>query len=85
LRTSAKHIFAGALLTCLLPARGWASGVSPYLPLNLAPEIEREIERLLILADKPVITRPIAAATVLDALPAECWWTSRFASACAAI
>jgi len=46
--------------------------VSPYLPLNLEPEIESQIERVLILADKPVMTRPIAAATVLDALPKAC-------------
>jgi hypothetical protein len=44
-------------------------GVSPYLPLNLEPEIESQIERVLILADMPVMRRPIAAATVLDALP----------------
>ena len=34
--------------------------------------MERKIERILLLADKPVLTRPIAAATVLDALPAAC-------------
>jgi len=50
----------------------WARGVSPYLPLNLSPEIERQIERVLILADRPVLSRPIAAATVLDALPQAC-------------
>ncbi len=47
-------------------------GVSPYLPLNLAPDIERKVERVLILAGKPVMRRPIAAAVVLDALPAAC-------------
>ena len=26
----------------------------PYLPLNMSPEIERQIERVLILADEPV-------------------------------
>jgi hypothetical protein len=50
----------------------WARGVSPYLPLNLSPEMERQIERVLILADKPITSRPIAAAAVLDALPAAC-------------
>jgi hypothetical protein len=50
----------------------FARGVSPYLPLRLDPTAERQIERLLILADKPVLTRPIAAATVLDALPIAC-------------
>jgi hypothetical protein len=49
-----------------------ARGVSPYLPLNLDPELEREVERVLILGDKPVMTRPIPAAAVLDALPKAC-------------
>src|SRR5262245_2679513 len=57
-----------------------ARGVSPYLPLQLSPEIERQIERLLILADQPILTRPIAAATVLDALPKAC---ERDAALCA--
>lgn len=47
-------------------------GVSPYLPLNLSPDIERQIERVLVLAGKPVVRRPIPAAVVLDALPAAC-------------
>jgi hypothetical protein len=34
--------------------------------------MERQIERVLILADQPVMSRPIAAARVLDALPAAC-------------
>ena len=58
---------------CLLVAGPLqARGVSPYLPLNLDPEVEREIERVLILGDKPVMTRPIPAAVVLDALPKAC-------------
>jgi hypothetical protein len=56
----------------LLSNAAAARGVSPYLPLQMSPEIERQIERLLILADRPVIQRPIAAATVLDALPQAC-------------
>jgi len=47
-------------------------GVSPYLPLHLSPEIERDIERVLILGDLPTLSRPIPAARVLDALPAAC-------------
>lgn len=58
-------------LSWLTPAAG-ARGVSPYLPLNLSPEIERQIERVMILADRPIMSRPIAAATVLDALPRAC-------------
>jgi Capsule assembly protein Wzi len=50
----------------------FAAGVTPYLPLNLEPEIESQIERVLILGDQPVLTRPIAAATVLKALPKAC-------------
>jgi len=46
-----------------------ASGVSPYLPLNLSPEIERKVERVLILAGMPVLTRPVPIARVLRALP----------------
>ncbi|HMN45316.1 MAG TPA: capsule assembly Wzi family protein [Povalibacter sp.] len=42
------------------------------MPLNLSADIERKIERVLILAGKPVMTRPIAAGTVLDALPMAC-------------
>ena len=58
---------------CLLAAGPLhARGVSPYLPLNLDPELEREVERVLILGDKPVMTRPIPAAIVLDALPKAC-------------
>jgi hypothetical protein len=60
------------LLGPVLASAANARGVSPYLPLNIDPVVERQIERLLILADKPILTRPIAAATVLDALPAAC-------------
>jgi len=49
-----------------------ARGVSPYLPVDISPEIERKIERVLILADQPTLKRPFAAATVLDALPKAC-------------
>ena len=58
---------------CLLTAAPLhARGVSPYLPLNLDPELEREVERVLILGDRSVMTRPIPAALVLDALPKAC-------------
>jgi hypothetical protein len=63
---------AAAVGLAVLAPLAHARGVSPYLPLNMSPEIERQIERVLILADKPILSRPIAAATVLDALPAAC-------------
>jgi hypothetical protein len=49
-----------------------ALGVTPYLPLNLDPDVENQVERVLILGDEPVMTRPIPAALVLDALPKAC-------------
>ncbi|MBV8308138.1 MAG: hypothetical protein JO274_11715, partial [Gammaproteobacteria bacterium] len=60
------------MLCLLLAGQAQARGVSPYLPLNLDPELEREVERVLILGDRPVMTRPIPAAMVLDALPKAC-------------
>jgi hypothetical protein len=73
-RTPRTHagwrVLAATLLA--IPAGALCRGVSPYLPLNLEPEIEAQIERVLILAGKPVMRRPIAAATVLDALPKAC-------------
>jgi hypothetical protein len=68
----ATLIFAAALSIACLSAGAAASGVSPYLPINMSPEMERQIERVLILADRPIISRPIAAARVLDALPDAC-------------
>lgn len=66
---------ASCLLVLTLNAH--ARGVSPYLPLNLSPEIERDIERVLLLGDQTVLTRPIPAARVLEALPAACKRDSR--------
>src|SRR5262245_12267172 len=50
----------------------YARGASPYLPVNLSPEIERKIERVMLLAEQPLLKRPFAAAAVLDALPRAC-------------
>jgi hypothetical protein len=55
-----------------MPLAAPAAGVSSYLPLNLEPEIERQIERVLILADEPILKRPFAVALVEDALPQAC-------------
>jgi hypothetical protein len=59
-------------LLLVFQAQSFGRGVTPYLPLNLEPEIESQIERVLILGDQPVLTRPIAAATVIKALPKAC-------------
>jgi hypothetical protein len=58
--------------TVALTGPAQARGVSPYVPLNVSPEIEREISRALLLAGYPVVRRPIAAATLLDALVDVC-------------
>jgi hypothetical protein len=42
------------------------------LPLNVSPEIERKIERVLMLAGQPALKKPFPAALVLDAIPAAC-------------
>ena len=49
-----------------------AEGVTAYLPLSLEPEVERQIERVLILAEEPILKRPIAVNLVQLALPAAC-------------
>jgi len=59
-------------LLLVFQAQAFGRGVTPYLPLNLEPEIESQIERVLILGNQPVLTRPIAAATVIKALPKAC-------------
>jgi hypothetical protein len=69
-RTIAFGVPAAVLL--LLSQALLARGVTPYLPLNLDPDVERQVERVLILAGKPVMTRPIPAAVVYDALPRAC-------------
>ncbi len=61
-----------AVLVWLASSCAHARGVSPYLPLGQSPEIERAVERAMILADQPIMRRPVAAATVLDALPRTC-------------
>jgi Capsule assembly protein Wzi len=69
-----KALRPAMALTCILAplTNALAAGVSGYLPLNLEPEMERQIERVLILADEPILKRPFAVALVEDALPQAC-------------
>src|SRR5688572_5759529 len=60
-----------AALVCF-PAIVAARGVSPYLPLQMSPEIERQIDQVMLYAGRPIVRRPIPAAAVLDALPEAC-------------
>ena len=68
------HIVAAALTIGILglPGVAAAGGVSAYLPLNLEPEMERQIERVLILADEPILKRPFSVELVKLALPQAC-------------
>jgi hypothetical protein len=59
-------------LLLTMASEAQAAGVSAYLPLNLEPEMERQIERVLILADEPILKRPFAVALVELALPKAC-------------
>ncbi len=60
-----------AALLCF-PGLVAARGVSPYLPLQMSPEIERQIDQVMLYAGRPIVRRPIPAAAVLDALPEAC-------------
>jgi hypothetical protein len=72
---SSSALRAGTLVLAALlcfPGLAAARGVSPYLPLHMSPEIERQIEQVMLLAGRPIVRRPLATATVLDALPDAC-------------
>src|SRR4029077_1941003 len=51
-RMTKRIVSAAACALVALPGMGVCRGVTPYLPLNLEPEIEAQIERVLILAGK---------------------------------
>jgi hypothetical protein len=59
-------------LLALTTGTAGADGATLYLPLHLEPEIERQVERVLILANEPILKRPFAVALVEDALPDAC-------------
>ncbi len=53
--TRATFVFAALFLAS---ASAFSVGVSPYLPMGTNPDMDAKIERMLMLADKPVLTRP---------------------------
>ena len=67
-----KRVLAPACLACAVGAAARADSLSAYLPLNLEPEMERQVERVLILADEPILKRPIPVELVRAALPDAC-------------
>jgi Capsule assembly protein Wzi len=67
-----RYAFAMAGLFLAASSAVTAAGVTAYLPMNLEPEIERQIERVLILADEPILKRPFSVELVKLALPQAC-------------
>lgn len=67
-----KRAAVAACLGCMLGMTAQAAGLSAYLPLNLEPEMERQVERVLILADEPILKRPFPVELVRAALPQAC-------------
>ena len=61
-----------ALAALLLATVLQAGEVGGYLPLNLAPRLEADVEQMLALADRPVIRRPIPLSDITDALTDAC-------------
>lgn len=59
---------------CLLitAAPSIASGVSQYIPLQMAPDIERQVIRLFSLAGMPKLQQPFFVADVEAALQIAC-------------
>jgi Capsule assembly protein Wzi len=72
LARSSKFAALCGLLFAVAANISHADGVSAYIPLTLEPEMERQIERVLILAEEPILKRPFAVALVEMALPKAC-------------
>ena len=70
--TKLSTLLLAAAALCAISGAARADGLSAYLPLNLEPEMERQIERVLILADEPILKRPIPVELVKLALPQAC-------------
>ena len=58
-----------ALCAMLFSTLSSAKGLSPYLPLNLAPEVELQIEKLIALSGQTPLTKPYKASELLIRLP----------------
>lgn len=67
-----KRLGAPLGAACALATAAQADPLSAYLPLNLEPEMERQVERVLILADEPILKRPFPVELVKAALPDAC-------------
>jgi len=67
-RMSANRLVAIAVLYLALASLNVAYAGSLYLPLHMAPEIEARVERLFVMANMPIIKRPIPVKQVQRAL-----------------
>ncbi|HXC57735.1 MAG TPA: capsule assembly Wzi family protein, partial [Steroidobacteraceae bacterium] len=56
---------------CLSSAAA-AQGVTAYLPIDLSPFQSRQLEMLFVLADQPLLRRPVPVALVEDAMTRGC-------------
>lgn len=66
LRTLTAALLAAGAMPSL------AQGISPYLPLQLSPEIESQVAQLLINAGELQLSKPVRAVTVQRALSRGC-------------
>ncbi|GAB3038921.1 capsule assembly Wzi family protein [Bowmanella dokdonensis] len=57
-----------AILLLVFSPLGLAKGLSPYLPLQLSPEIEAQIEQVMALTDAAPLTKPYKASDLLARL-----------------
>lgn len=63
-----KHLTFLILLS--LSGQALAKGVSPYLPINLAPEVELQIEKLMAMTGDTPLAKPYKATELLTRLEA---------------
>jgi hypothetical protein len=56
----------------VLAGRSAGAAISPYLPLQVDPAMDRQVERVFLLAGRPLMTRPVTAAAVAEALAVAC-------------
>lgn len=60
-----KHFnFFYLLLLCFISINSFAKGPSPYLPLQVDPLIELELNKLATLTRLPILTKPYHASTI---------------------
>ncbi len=65
-----KKLQNGLLLLAITicPVSVFAKGVSPYLPINVSPLVENEVNRLATVAGISNLTRPYSLATIFESM-----------------